>query len=315
MRPIATGVLALLPLAALAVGCGERGAAPGVVPTAAAEETRRVDPVLDAPATGDAGGVVYTALADRAPMRFVSLSGGEFTRGSDPAEQGHQPWEAPRHRAAVEPFLIAETEVTEAHWQAVRGGTGGDARPRGSVTWCDAVQFANALSRVEGLTEAYSGAQNCAAGGAVTWLPGADGFRLPTEAEWEFAARAGTATRFWSGDTDDDLLRVGAVDRNAADREPVGRKAANAFGLYDVHGNVWEWVWDPFVLYGDEPVPAPELAPGGARRVARGGGYWHGSVRGARAASRNAMLEGRAGRDWCRDIGLRLARTAAREEP
>jgi formylglycine-generating enzyme required for sulfatase activity len=304
-------------VAGLASGCGATGdgASPAGDSRSAGGGKDAWDARLQPSATGTSEGIAYTALTSTAPMGFVSLTGGEFVMGSSDSEPGHQPWEAPRHLAAVEPFLIAETEVTEAQWRAVSEGGGAsrtagrDRQPRRCVMWCDAVRFANALSRLEGLAEAYAGTEGCASGGvsAVTWNSDADGFRLPTEAEWEFAARGGTTTRFWSGDEEDDLLRVGFVDCNAADRSPVGRRSANPFGLYDVHGNVWEWVWDPFALYQDGGVQAPEIASFADRRVARGGGFWHGSIRGARSASRNAMLEGVADRDWCRDIGLRLA--------
>ena len=317
-RTPARRCLACLALSLLLSSCGGGGTAGDATdtvrgPAGPGEEAQAApDPVLDAPGTGRSRGVVYTALESVAPMRFVAIDGGEFTMGSPEWEEGHQPWEGPRHRVRVEPFLIARTEVTEDHWRTVlpgEGGGSGSPLPMAGILWCDALRFANALSLAEGLEPAYGGVAGCAPDreGEVTWDTEANGFRLPTEQEWEYAARAGTSTRYWAGERVEDVLRVGNLDASGSSTIPVAQKADNPWGLYDVHGNVWEWVWDPFRLYSDGSLATPVVARNGERRVLRGGGFWHGSLRGARSASRHALLEGRPGRDWCRDTGVRLA--------
>jgi formylglycine-generating enzyme required for sulfatase activity len=126
------------------------------------------------------------------------------------------------------------------------------------------------------------------AGGAGA--PGCKGWRLPTEAEWEYAARAGTETRFHAGDRDEDLARAGWYWSNADQRtHPVGEKEANAWGLVDVHGNVWEWTYDCYDagFYGRSPPDDPVASDAeGCARVVRGGA-WNYDAGYARAADRS----------------------------
>ena len=316
-RACARRCVVCLALALLLPSCGGGEPAGGAADAVGEAVSAAPDPVLDARGTGQSRGVVYTALESVAPMRFVGIGGGEFTMGSAESEAGHQPWEGPRHRVQMQPFLIARTEITEDQWRIVLPEEGGGSDdplagsplPVAGIQWCDALHFANELSRAEGLEPVYGGVAACApdGDGEVTWDPEANGFRLPTEREWEYAARAGTTTRYWAGDRAEDVLRVGNLDASGNARIPVAQKADNPWGLYDVHGNVWEWVWDPFRLYEDGSGATRWVARNGERRILRGGGYWHGSLRGARSASRLATLEGRAGRDWCSDVGFRLA--------
>ena len=131
------------------------------------------------------------------------------------------------------------------------------------------------------------------------------GMSLPTEAQWEYAARAGTTTTWWSGDSESDLARVGWYDGNSDDSlHAVGEKPANAWGLHDVHGNVWEWTAD---WYGDYPGSSQTdpTGPGsGSGRVARGGG-WGSGASFSRVALRNDRGPGlRFG-----SLGFRLSRT------
>jgi sulfatase modifying factor 1 len=179
----------------------------------------------------------------------------------------------------------------------------GDELPVEQVSWCDATRFANALSRLDGRAPVYVIFDGC----AVSRAKDANGYRLPTEAEWEFAARAGTATAYWSGDTEADLARVGCYDGNAIGRtHAVAEKPENAWGLHDVHGNVWEWCEDHYdsgayssrasgltvdprqltVTVSKTGVPtSAESAKRGALRVVRGGS-WISRPENARSAYR-----------------------------
>ena len=152
--------------------------------------------------------------------------------------------------------------------------------------------YCNALSRLENRTPSY-----VIDGEHVTIVPG-DGYRVPSEEEWEYACRAGTTTSYWSGDSESDLANVGWYLENARHHtQNVGQKPANPFGLFDMLGNVWEWCEDDFAFYG-EPALDQE------HKVIRGGSCWV-EASGTRCASR--------GRVKCRDksptIGLRIARS------
>jgi len=154
------------------------------------------------------------------------------------------------------------------------------------VSWSDAAEFCAKLSQQEQLKPFYSRSQD-----TITSVDGT-GYRLPSEAEWEFACRSGTLTKFWVGNKDEDLVRAIWFQGTSGGRtHPAGELIANQFGLFDVHGNVWEWVQDCWELaYYGEFTEKPAINPGGplpadCRRVVRGGGwnvstsYCHASVR------------------------------------
>ncbi|GHF41065.1 hypothetical protein GCM10018790_18370 [Kitasatospora xanthocidica] len=180
----------------------------------------------------------------------------------------------------VASFELAACPVTREQYE----GVAGDRHPAHSVSWHDAVRYCNELSRREGLTPAYQ-----SDGEDVVWDRAADGYRLPTEAEWEHACRAGT-----------DGPRYGPLDEiawhraNSGERpHEVGELLPNAYGLYDLLGNVWEWCWD---LYDPEVY--------GSYRVLRGGGWFdeHWSCR----ASVRRRSHPTLGID---DVGFRVARS------
>lgn len=192
-------------------------------------------------------------------MEFVAIPAGNFTMGSPLHEVGRGTDEAQRGVSIMRPFRMASTEVTQAQYQRVVGTnpsrTRGDVLPVVRVTWLDAVLFCNKLSAREGLVPAYR-----ISAGDVTWDQSASGYRLPTEAEWEYACRSGTTTAYNTGGSGGDLELAGWFSGNSSDQcHPVAMKNANTWGLYDMHGNVWEWCWD---WYGVE---------GGSGRVIRGG--------------------------------------------
>lgn len=160
--------------------------------------------------------------------------------------------------AEVAPFQLAAFPVVQSWYAQVTGqrpsSAQGDRLPVEGVSWCDAIQFCNALSQREGLTPAYHhvGTQT------AEWDTSADGYRLPTEAEWEHACRAGTTGPRY-GQLDEVAWYQGNSDGQI---HPVGGKHPNAWGLYDMLGNVWDWCWD---VYDAEVY--------GAYRVLRGGGW------------------------------------------
>mgnify|MGYP003584174175 CR=1 FL=1 len=189
--------------------------------------------------------------------------------------------ETPRHRVAVEGFYMAATEVTQAQWVAVMGSNpshfkseavGGDSRhhPVESVSWADVQTFIGRLNEREGT----------------------DKYRLPSEAEWEYAARAGTTTTttYSCGDDESCLDKIAWYEDNSDKRtHPVGQKQPNRFGLYDTTGNVWELVEDCWHdSYRGAPTDGSAWTDGCAgARVDRGGG-WSSSADYSRSAARGS---------------------------
>lgn len=247
---------------------------------------------LQLPPTGSAKGVTRTALADIAPIRFIELTGGEFTVGSPAIEVGRGINET-QHRVRVEPFLLAESEVSWRQWQAVMGEepgarefAQGSNHPVQAVTWTRAVEFLNRLSLREGKTACYESS------GAV-WRRGCDGFRLPSEMEFEYAMRAGSTTAYFIGSEGGTIGQYAWFIDNAADGpHPVRQLSPNSWGFYDMAGNVWEWVWD---FYGTYPpmIPPRYVGPdAGNLRVLRGGSFSEVAAE-LRSANRVADLESR----------------------
>ena len=184
------------------------------------------------------------------------------------------------------------------NWRAP-GFTQGEDNPVTCVSWNDAVRFCNWLSEKEGRKPSYK-----IKGESVTWDRNADGYRLPTEAEWEYACRAGTTTRFFAGDSEGALGGVGwYFDNSGFKTHPVGKKAPNAWDLYDMHGNVWEWCWDWHGDYPSTAVTDPAGPVRGSYRVFRGGS-WNYYARFCRSADRNYARPA----DRRSFVGLRLLR-------
>ena len=198
-------------------------------------------------------------------IEVVEIPAGSFVMGSE-----SEPDERPPHRVAfARPFQMGKYEVTQAQWKAVMGGNPsqfvGDELPVERVTWVEAQTFVERLSAMTGKT-----------------------YRLPTEAEWEYACRAG-GTGLWSyGDAERALARHAWFDANARERtHGVGGREPNAWGLYDMHGNVWEWCadWYSEGYYAVSPEASPGGPATGTHRALRGGSY--GSIAsGCRSANR-----------------------------
>jgi len=241
-------------------------------------------------------GSEFTECANGCPTMIV-VPPGRYTMGSPATEADRSPNEGPQHEVTIaKPFAVGRTEVTFAQWDAcvaaeacrrVGDNTWGRGdRPVINVGWSDAAQYVEWLARMTGRP-----------------------YRLLSEAEWEYAARAGTMTRFSFGDGDSDLGRYAWYFENSDRKsQPVGTKAANGFGLFDMHGNVYEWVADPWhetyenapsdgSLWRDNPVPN--------RHVARGGS-WFFDAKNLRSANRvgppSNLQDGNVGFRVARDL-------------
>ena len=238
-----------------------------------------------------------------APEGFVRIEGGTFIMGS-PANEPRfdDDAEGPQHQVTVSSFYMGKYEVTQKEYQEVMGTTirqqrdmvdknwaiygEGDNYPMYYVNWVDAAEYCNSRSRKEKLTPAYTitGSGN---NRKVTWNRNANGYRLPTEAEWEYACRAGTTTAYNTGARITD--NTGWYEANSGKTtHPVGQKPANAWGLYDMHGNVSEWCWDWYGDYSDEAQTDPIGASSGSTQVLRGGS-WDWPALSARSASRGGF--------------------------
>ncbi|WP_449279273.1 formylglycine-generating enzyme family protein [Leucobacter sp. GX0328] len=216
------------------------------------------------------------------PIDLVSLPAGEV--------ELHDARRKRRWTVRLEPFEIARVPVTLEQYAQLTARPVPSAEidpqvPLADLSWRDAIALCNAASAVEGLAPAYA-----LDGDDVSWRVGADGYRLPTEAEWEYACRAGTSGPHYAP-----LETVAWTSRDGVDApHPVGAKRPNGFGLFDALGNVWEWCWDLLdpARYGDY-------------RVFRGGGFadeaWS-----VRASTRRGGAPGMSHPD----VGLRLARGA-----
>jgi formylglycine-generating enzyme required for sulfatase activity len=231
-----------------------------------------------------------------------------FTMGSPPSESNRSSDETQHEVRLTRAYAMATTPVTQALYQAVMGtnpsnfkdGAEAPQRPVEQVSWFDAVRFCNALSVKVGLRAAYEIGSGDAP--SVRAIDGADGFRLPTEAEWECAARAGAVHVYAGGD---DLDAVAWHSGNSGrTTHAVGQKRANAWGLHDVSGNVWEWCHDWYGDYASGVATDPQGAASGSSRVARGGG-WGVNAQNARVARRFGYAPG-SRYDF---LGFRLSRT------
>ena len=218
---------------------------------------------VEEPPPPPSGETLVAELPGGAQMEFVWVERGGFWMGSPVDEPGHSINEGPRHWVNIgEGFYIGRYEVTQAQWTGAMASNpsrfGGNERPVDSVSWADAQAFVHQL--------------NVAAGDSL--------YRLPTEAEWEYAARAGTDTP-WSFGNDEEVLGEYAWyegNDDTGETRDVGLKQPNPWGLYDVHGNVWEWVQDWYgeQYYGESPEADPPGPATGSARVMRGGAFNHG---------------------------------------
>jgi formylglycine-generating enzyme required for sulfatase activity/serine/threonine protein kinase len=241
-------------------------------------------------------------------MKLALIPAGDFWMGSPYSDTDAVDNEYPRHRVRItRPFYLGVYEVTRGQYGAVMGelstySEGSVDLPMTNVSWNDALAFCNKLSEREGLRPYYRS-------GAGSQLLGDDGYRLPTEAEWEYACRAGSATKFSFGDVSTSLGEYAwYAGTSGRETHPVGQKRPNAFGLYDMHGNVWEWCWDGYEekYYANSPGADPSGPSFAADRVNRGGG-WRSDPKSCRSAVRDGNPPGH--RNF--NLGFRVARVAS----
>jgi len=239
--------------------------------------------------------VPLTLPAGAKPLEMVLIPAGSFIMGSPNSEKDRYPDEGPQHWVTIsKDFYMGKYEVTQAQWQAVRGSNPANGHGVGNnypvyyVSWNDCQTFIQKLNQL-----------------------GQGTYRLPTEAEWEYACRAGTKTRFYWGD-DPNYTQIGEYawyydysSSNSKTHE-VGLKKPNAWGLFDMSGNVWEWCQDWYGSYSSNAQNDPTGANSGIYRVLRGGSFGDLDI-----CSRSAIRESYFDPDFMDNLesGFRLCRT------
>jgi formylglycine-generating enzyme required for sulfatase activity len=232
------------------------------------------------PGKEDLKGQSVIDLGGGVNLEMILIPAGKFMMGSPESDKDADDSEKPQHLVQVtKPFYLGKYQVTQEQWETVMGAnvihSCGPMNPVEYVSWVDCQEFLEKLNAKS--------------------LPGEGNFQLPTEAQWEYACRAGSTTRYCFGDEESGLGEYAWYHGNSDDKtHPVGEKKPNAWGLYDMHGNVWEWCqdWYDGGYYANSRTDDPtgcswESPSGGSYRVRRGGG-WRTSARDCRSARRFA---------------------------
>jgi formylglycine-generating enzyme required for sulfatase activity len=220
-----------------------------------------------------------SSISNSIRMEFILVPAGEFDMGSQAREKRRKLWESPVHRVAIEkPFYLGRYPVTQEQWQKVMGNNPsyfkGEKRPVENISWAESRTFFQKLNALERADE-----NNCF-------------YRLPTESEWEYAARAGTGTSYFFGDDESKLTEYAWFLKNSGlETHPIGMKKPNPWGFFDIYGNVGEWVQDEYhISYKGAPEDGraweslfPSLSI--PVRIRRGGG-WNGNAGSCRSAER-----------------------------
>lgn len=259
-----------------------------------------------APARSAPSAVTPQQIVTETGTKMVLLPAGDLLMGNESGEAD----EKPAHKVHLNAFCIDAYEVTQASYESLMGRnpskSQGPDKPVERVSYYAAVKYCNMRSHKEGLKECYDPE-------TLTCDFSANGYRLPTEAEWEYACRAGTKSPYSFG-SDPAKLREHAwfKDNSNADTHPVGQKKPNAWGLYDMHGNVAEWCNDLYgqAYYQESPQENPRGPATGEERVLRGGS-WRGTAQSCRSSARSSEPPGFA--DVCfgyEAYGLRCVKRA-----
>ena len=247
-----------------------------------AQPTGAPQPVVQAPIANSDN--ITIPVKDGISIDMVRVEAGTFTMGATREMKNPNDDEKPTHRVTLtNDYYIGKYEVTQALWKAVMGNNPskfkGDNLPVDSVSWDDCQVFLSKLNRITGKL-----------------------FRLPTEAEWEYAARGGNKSRGYRYSGSNNLLDVAWYDDNSGDKtHGVGTRQANELGIYDMSGNVWEWCQDGYGAYNSSSQVNPTGANSGSVRVYRGGS-WFNLARHCRSSNRNYFSPDFRGSDF----GLRL---------
>ena len=261
MRVFSVCRLALLCLFAGLAGCGRE------VPVAEPKAPDAAPVVPSTPSPGSAA----AASTQTNGIEMVLIRGGKFTMGDK------EEVDAPLHEVRVSSFYMDKRLVTQELYSRLMGSNPSrwkaSNNPVEQLRWSDAVRFCNKRSEVEGLQPCYDLK-------TLECRFESDGYRLPTEAEWEYACRAGTTTAYFFGDNPAKLGEFAWFEKNSGGHpRPVAQKQANPWGLYDMAGNVWEWCQDFYTVdyYAESPPDNPRGPREGQNKVLRGGAWRFGA--------------------------------------
>jgi formylglycine-generating enzyme required for sulfatase activity len=225
---------------------------------------------------------VYIGINPVPKIDTVEVKSGKYIRGSESSSINEMP---AKEITISNTLIVSKYEITQRVFETVSGEnpsrTVALELPVENVSWISAIEFCNTLSILNGLEPVYK-----ITGLDITYEADKNGWRLPTEAEWEYICRAGTDGDFSGTGNIDNMGWYG--NNSGLQLHPVGSKQANAFGVYDIHGNVWEWCWDFYDdnYYSSSPDIDPKGPKSGVRRVIRGGS-WNDGINFARSSNRS----------------------------
>lgn len=220
-------------------------------------------------------------ISDNTNIELIKIPSGTFNLGSPRDEFARYDDEGPIEKVEISrPFWMSKYTITQKQWidvfsqwpgsEPIEAYGKGDNHPAYYISWLDALEYCNLLSQLQGLQPAYILEDN-----GFRWEQENDGYRLPTEAEWEYAAKAKTRTPYYWG-FEPNPLYAWMRDNSHDKTQPVGKKLPNAFGLHDMSGNVWEWCWNWYGPYSPTDLVDPLGPDSGLYCVFRGGSWFSG---------------------------------------